>query len=97
MDLDLFKKRIQNTALLTDERKAYYISKAEVYTPEVRGKMVEALLGQEKAFIQAETEHKREKAKENLSQMLKEEELLHQQDVVSADKLLDEIPETAHV
>ena len=89
MDLELFKKRIQNTALLTDERKAYYISRADVYPADVRQKMVDALLEQEKAFIEAETKNKKDRAKQHLVELLKREEKEHKVEMADAEKMVE--------
>ncbi len=91
MDIELFKKRIQNTILLTDEKKAYYISMAEEYPPEVRKEMVEALLGQEKEFVAAVTVAEQETAKKESARLMSDMEAAHQRDLAEADRLLAEI------
>ena len=91
MELELFLKRIQNTALLTAERKEYYVANAGKYPPGLRAKIVETLLEHEKSFIEAETEKEKEKVKQKLKIMLDREEVEHKKELLEAEKLLEEL------
>ncbi len=48
MDIPKFRKRIQTTILFTEEQKAYFLARAETYTPEIRDQIIEVLNKHEK-------------------------------------------------
>ena len=51
MDLKIFTKQIKSTALLTEEDKTYFLSKAAKYPPELRTELIKELEKHEKKFI----------------------------------------------
>ena len=95
MDLQAFKQRIQNTSLLTEEKKKHFLENAESYTPKIRTKMIKALEEHEKKFVKegnalmAELFESQTKA---LNQKMLKTEAFHQKEVEDAEaQLLSDI------
>ncbi len=86
MDSQGFKNHIKTTLLLTEEKKDYFLSKADKYPPELRQKLIEELNRHEQEFIQ--------QGEEKISQIQKlESEAAHQRmiDIESAHRQEEEL------
>ncbi len=94
MDLNLFKKRIQNTALLTGERKTHFLSRAELYSPDTRTKMINALMEHEKNFLETTGQKKQEANRKALMEKMTAAEAVHKKEIEAAESaLLEDLEE----
>ncbi len=85
MNTNTFRKRIQNTALLSEERKAHFLSRAEFYSPEIRANMIKTLLQHEKDFIEKEVIVIQQKRSDELHKQKEEQEAFHEAEIQKAE------------
>lgn len=92
MNLEIFKKFIQNTPLLEEDEKAYYLSRAEVYSEEIKEEMISVISTQEHKLLGVINVKNIEAKKEALKLMnkkLKAVEKEHEAEILEAEVLLE--------
>ncbi len=92
MDIAKFRKRIQTTILLTEEQKAYFLSRTKTYTPKVRTQIIDALNKHEKNLLDKSDKILQKIQEEQSSEALKYasiSETVHNQEVEQANKELE--------
>ncbi len=93
MDANAFVNYVKNTPMLTEDRKAYYISKAADYSPELRQKLIEIIQRHEQEVIALGEERKikqKQREKEEMHQRMLEVEKIHAKEAAQAERQLDQ-------
>lgn len=92
MNLDSFKKFIQNTPLLEDKEKMYYLSRAEVYSDKIKEEMIKIISSNEKnllEIIQAKNIESKKEVTRRINEKLKAVEKVHEAEILEAESLLE--------
>ncbi len=97
MSSEDFKKLVKNTIVLSDDKKAYYISKSDSYAPDTRTEM-SVIIHEEEANLQQDLkkealqkEEKQQKTHERLQQLKQIEQAQIIADEEIAENLIKEI------